>query len=101
MIDNRSHSNDETNQCALIRRVSMGCNTSAVNVVHPLVHSTPDLKSPVLPAVSRSPIETWNAIEESLPVVKSPKVARDKHGKTIHIYVASTFTDFHAVRKTV
>lgn len=74
----------------------MGCNASAVNVVHPLA---PEFKSPVLPTVSRSPTEIWNAIDENLPIFKAPKVARDKHRKTVHIYVASTFADFHSVRK--
>ena len=48
--------------------------------------------------VGRSPEELWSQVDRGGHPSKKAHIARDQAWKTIHIYVASTFCDFHAVR---
>ena len=47
--------------------------------------------------VPKSPDELWSIIERRCQLVKRTRVQRDRAWKTIHVYVASTFSDFHDV----
>ena len=50
--------------------------------------------------IGMSPEELWSEVDKGCHPSKKSHIARDQAWKTVHIYVASTFCDFHAVSLT-